>query len=133
MLEQDTELNNTNIKKPFINKGFLFACCLIVAFIALSYQSTVSAIYCDEDASTPKPDIIMLSTSWCPYCKQARRYFTNNDMKYCEYDIERSTIGNQIYNSVNGQAVPVILIGDTKLNGFSERAITQALAKLHST
>ena len=131
MHEQKTE-NITTLKRPTNYKGWLLAGLLLTGFVALTHQAAVPAIYCDDKSAAAKPDIVMLSAAWCTYCKQARRYFSNNNITYCEYDIERSTAGKHLYNRVNGQAVPVLLIGDIQLSGFSENAVKQALNKLHS-
>lgn len=135
MLDQDPENHPSTVatKKSFFSKGLLVSGLLFSVFIALSFRHSVSAVYCDEKAITPNPDIVMLSTTWCPYCKEARRYFSNNDLAYCEYDIERSGTGKRLYESINGQGIPVILIGKHKLNGFNERSVKKALEILHTS
>ena len=56
----------------------------------------------------------------------------NNEISYCEYDMERSDEGEKLYREVNGQAIPILLIGKYQINGFNERSIEIALEKLHS-
>ncbi len=121
-------------KKTSFNKGPLLLGVLLLVFVVFSHLSSVSAIYCDENKHTDElADIVMLSASWCPYCKQARRYFEKNELDYCEFDIERSIKGKQLYDSVNGQGVPLILIGNDKLRGFSEHSVNKALDRLHNS
>ena len=69
----------------------------------------------------------MLGTWWCPYCYEARRYLTSNNISYCEYDIERSAEGEKLFNEVKGQAIPVLLIGKYMINGFDETRLEQML------
>ena len=63
----------------------------------------------------------MYSTSWCGYCRQARRYFKSKDIKYIERDIERSRLAKRAYDRLGGNGVPLIVVGENKMSGFSER------------
>ena len=66
--------------------------------------------------------VVMYSTSWCGYCKQARRYFQHNNIAFAEYDVEKSDKGKRDYKKMNGRGVPIILVGDKRMNGFSPGA-----------
>ncbi len=66
--------------------------------------------------------VIMYSTSWCGYCKKAKRYFNANNIQFTEYDIEKSARAKRQYDRLNATGVPVILVGKKRLNGFSESA-----------
>ncbi len=63
--------------------------------------------------------VIMYSTSWCGYCAEARRYMQSNGIKYKEYDIEKSESANRKYKQLGGSGVPLILVGNQKMSGFS--------------
>ena len=65
--------------------------------------------------------VIMYSTSWCGYCKKARRYFNAKGIAFKEYDIEKSQSAKKAYDKLGGRGVPVILVGKSRMNGFSER------------
>lgn len=62
--------------------------------------------------------VVMYSTSWCGYCKQAARYFRTNNIPFEEHDIEKSKKAARDYKKLNGRGVPLILIGDKRMNGF---------------
>ncbi len=64
----------------------------------------------------------MYSTAWCATCKRAKRYFEKNGIPYVEYDIETSAEGRSDYMRLGGRGVPIILVGDRRLNGFSPSA-----------
>ena len=72
----------------------------------------------------------MLGTWWCPYCSQARRYLHQNQISYCEYDIEKSAVGKKLYDDANGSAIPLLIIGNYLLQGFDESSIDKALKLL---
>ena len=65
--------------------------------------------------------VVMYSTSWCGYCKKAAKHFRKNNIPFTEYDIEKSAKGARDYKRLKGRGVPVILIGDKRMNGFSAR------------
>ena len=65
--------------------------------------------------------VVMYSTSWCGYCKQAARYFRKNNIPFEEHDIEKSKKAARDYKKLNGRGVPLILIGDKRMNGFDAR------------
>ena len=101
-----------------IHKAALFALCLVVAGDAVSdiYRWTDEngkAHYSDRNPGDQKTEsievkvntyksvsydtsifdtgqkVVMYSTSWCVYCKQARNYFEENGISYSDYDIEK--------------------------------------------
>lgn len=63
--------------------------------------------------------VTMYATSWCGYCAKARKYFRENGIPYTEYDIEQDPEARRAYDALNGRGVPVILVKDRRLNGFS--------------
>ena len=130
---------NTAETPPAPNKkkhpnGLLVIALLVVAAFGLSYNPSVDAVFCDQTTLATKPDVIMLGASWCPFCSQARRYFVNNDINYCEYDVEDSAEGEQLFSRVRSQGiaqgVPVIFIGDHKISGFDEASVEKILMEL---
>jgi glutaredoxin len=64
-------------------------------------------------------DVVMYSASWCGYCKQARRYFKQNNIAFNEYDVEKSSKGKRDYKKLGGNGVPLILVGNKRMSGFS--------------
>jgi glutaredoxin len=63
--------------------------------------------------------VVMYSTSWCGYCKQAAQHFKKNKIPYTEYDIEKNARAAKEYKKLKGRGVPIILIGSQRMNGFS--------------
>ena len=66
--------------------------------------------------------VVMYSASWCGYCDKARSYFNSHGVAFSEYDIETSAKGQQDYQRLGAHGVPVILVGNQRLNGFSAEA-----------
>ena len=69
--------------------------------------------------------VVMYSTEWCGYCKQASSYFRQNNIAFTEYDIEKSDKGKRDYQKMNGKGVPIILVGNKRMNGFSPGVFEQ--------
>ena len=68
---------------------------------------------------------VILVTSWCPVCAELEKYLRQNNITYIRYDIERSTIGYQLYQKLHQISVPVTIIGDEVLVGFKQDAFDE--------
>ncbi len=66
-----------------------------------------------------KPRVVMYSAEWCGVCQRAKSYFKNNKIRYKEYDIDKSEEGLDQYRKLNGRGVPIIMVGKSRMNGFS--------------
>ena len=64
--------------------------------------------------------VVMYATDWCPYCAKARAHFRKHGIDYVEHDIEKSPEGRAEYQRLGGRGVPLILIGEQRMSGFSE-------------
>ena len=131
MNDNAENLTLNNNKRPKSKRGGLFVIAFfIIGIIFLSRNEPVNTIDCNAGIIASKPDVIMLGAWWCTYCYQAKRYFQQNNIHYCEYDMENTLEGKRLYEEVGGGAVPVLLIGQYQISGFSEQQIEAALALL---
>lgn len=71
--------------------------------------------------------VTMLSTTWCGVCKKAKAWFNAKGIAFTELDVEKDEEGKRRYRELNGRAVPIILIGNQRMNGFSEDRMEQML------
>jgi len=81
------------------------------------------------DSAYRRSGVVMYSASWCTVCRKARKYFRQIGITFTEYDIERSVKGRLEYNKLGARGVPVILVGDKRLNGFTEEAFNKLYYK----
>lgn len=72
-----------------------------------------------ERSSGRSREVEMFSTSWCGYCKKARRYFQSSGIAFVEYDIESDARAKDRYDALGGKGVPLIRVGTKLMNGFS--------------
>ena len=134
----NSEPSGTDKPEKSRSSGLLIFAALMAIMFAISYRPSVKTIYCNAETLSSKPDVIMLSTSWCPYCYEARKYFSHNEISYCEYNIEENNKGREMYDHANRYAsqtgmplgTPILFIGDHQLSGFDEDRIEELLKKL---
>ncbi len=83
--------------------------------------NTYESVSYDASIFDTGKKIVMYSTEWCAYCKNAKRHFASNALPFTEYDIERDPRARKLYKRMGAKGVPVILVGNKRMNGFSER------------
>lgn len=132
MQDKAQQDRNTAKTRPRRLNGIVILALVVIGLVIVSYKPDIARIYCTDDILASKPEVIMLGTWWCPYCYEARSYLTANEVSYCEYDIERSAEGEKLFNDVNGQAIPVLIVGKYMMSGFDETHLETLLNKVRS-
>ena len=84
------------------------------------YESTSTERLSSTFASTE--DVVLYSAVWCVYCRKARQYFQSTGVPFKEYDVETNPKGKRDYKRLRATGVPVILVGEERINGFSVAA-----------
>ena len=79
-------------------------------------------------ASARQRRVVLYSTSWCGYCKQAAAHFRRQGIPFSERDIEKSASAAREFRRLEGRGVPVILVGDRRMNGFDATAFNRVWA-----
>ncbi len=128
-----TGSDHNNTKPARKRAGLYLIVFLFFGIVLLSRHEPLETIDCTPEIIATKPAVIMLGAWWCSYCYQAKKYFQRNDIHYCEYDMENTSTGRQLYKQHGSGAVPILLIGEYQLNGYSERQIETALNLLKNT
>ncbi len=78
-------------------------------------------------ANAAQPEVTLYATEWCGYCAAARQLFDANGIAYTELDVEKSSAGYEGHKKLNGNGVPLIVIGDKVIRGYSEGEIRSSL------
>jgi glutaredoxin len=76
-----------------------------------------------------KGKVVLYTTQRCGYCKMAKQFLKKNKIKYSEYDVEKSKKGKRDFKKLKGKGVPIILVGDQRMSGFSEDRMVSMLKK----
>jgi glutaredoxin len=114
--------------KPFENASLETIDIKINSYQAVTIEPLTETQANNEDRTIDKK-VVMYSTSWCGYCKKARRYFKANNIPYREFDIEDSPKAKKRFKSLGGNGVPLILVGKNKISGFNEKSFQQVYDK----
>ena len=73
------------------------------------------------------PHITLYVTRNCPYCRQARKYLQQRGLHFREFDIHRSIRAQKALAHLGARAVPVITVGDIRIDGFDRKRLDAVL------
>ncbi len=74
------------------------------------------------------PKVLMFSTPTCHYCKVAKRYFKEQNIRFKDVDISRNPSAASDMQKRTGQmGVPVIVINNRPIVGFDKNKINKML------
>jgi glutaredoxin len=121
---------SVNVGNPQTPKRWFPIIAIVAIWIfAMHYLSraAVEPVNCSSERSDESFDVVMLSASWCQYCRRARQYFVSGGINYCEWDIERSERGAALYKQSKYKGIPIIYIADNELVGFNREQIARLL------
>jgi len=94
----------------------------------------VTPNYSSGDFNAFYPDaktrVVVYGTATCPYCAQARDYLKGRQVAFGDFDVKDGAKGQRDYAALGAKVVPVILIGNRRLEGFNQKAIDDALKEL---
>jgi glutaredoxin-like YruB-family protein len=71
--------------------------------------------------------VVVYTTSHCPYCTKAKQYLMQKGIRFREIDIEQSSMGKEAYRKLGGSGVPLIMVGNTKVQGFDRNQLDRLL------
>lgn len=103
---------------------------VVLAWAGLRLLATPPAlapVRCAEDRAVTEDTVVMLSASWCGYCRRARAWMQSEGIAHCEYDVETTTEGRRQFAALPVKVVPVIRVRDDTLFGFNRTEIEQAM------
>ena len=83
-----------------------------------------------DNSNIQQQDVLLYTTSWCPYCRKAREFLERANIPYTELDVEKSSQAYEQYEKISGRGVPVIKIGDQVIQGYNPDAIRTALSSM---
>lgn len=73
-----------------------------------------------SSSSTDHCAVTIYTTQDCPYCKQAKAFLSSKGIGYRERDVGADNSARQEFSRLNGRGVPVILVGDQRMDGFDQ-------------
>ncbi len=65
--------------------------------------------------------MILLTATWCGYCRKQRADFLAAGLAYAEFDVETDQLGRRLYEALpTPRGVPVIIVADEWKIGYGE-------------
>ena len=101
---------------------------LLLALVLWHWWQLPVSIAQPAQALNQEAKVVLYATRWCGYCKKTREFFAANGIAYDERDIEASSSAEEEYRALGGNGVPVVVIGDQVIHGFSPAEMTRALS-----
>lgn len=71
--------------------------------------------------------IVMYTTAYCPACKVAKAYFAKKGLAYEDNDVDQSRAAAEEFMRLGGRGVPLIIIGDQRMEGFDSQKLEAML------
>jgi glutaredoxin len=99
-----------------------------MALVLFNGRAGPPPITCGAGLEPDRDTVVMLSASWCGYCRRARAFLQDEGIRYCEYDIETSEEGRRRFASLPLKVIPVLAIRGDTLVGYNRTEIMQTLA-----
>jgi glutaredoxin len=65
--------------------------------------------------------VVIYTTPSCAHCRRAKAFLRGRGIGFREMDIAGSARARKEFERLGGRGVPLLLIGDKRLDGFSER------------
>ena len=65
--------------------------------------------------------VVLYSGSGCAKCREAKLYLQAKGIAFVEFDVQKSRRGAKEFARLKGRAVPILMIGSTRMDGFDKR------------
>lgn len=76
-----------------------------------------------------KAQVTIYSAQWCGVCTKAKAYMNRRGIPYTEYDIDASVSNLKNFQKLGGRGVPLLLVGQQRMAGFSAARLEAMLAR----
>ncbi|WP_374429115.1 glutaredoxin family protein [Ideonella dechloratans] len=128
------------LQKFMPSKGIYLSLVLFVAaagmisgyFLVKSFKETGSAQHIDSRAffGERHATVIVIGSKRCQFCRQAMDFFEKKGVTPDFIDLDTSAEGRRIMSSLGGSAIPQVIIGDTRVQGYWPELYSKALQTL---
>ena len=73
--------------------------------------------------------ITLYSSTNCSNCRQLKAMLLKNKIRFTELNIEKNRRAFTEFQRLGSRGVPVLLIGETRIDGFNARRVQQELQR----
>lgn len=71
--------------------------------------------------------VVVYGTQSCPYCAKTREFLRAKKIEFADLDVQHSPKAQKEFEQLGGSGVPVVLIGNRRIQGFNQDAFEAAL------
>lgn len=103
---------------------FLLMLLLLAGFAGVTFTPPAAAAQSTVAADVK---VVLYVTDWCGYCRKTKAFFDARGIPYVEHDIEKDAQADKEFERLGGRGVPLVIIDDTVIRGYSEEAMKTAL------
>lgn len=75
------------------------------------------------------PRITLYSSSNCPHCKRLKQWLQHNGQRFQEFDVQRNARAAKAFARLGARSVPVLMVGEQRIDGFDPRRLQQVFGK----
>ena len=76
-----------------------------------------------------QPRITLYSTSGCAHCRQLKHWLQQHQIRFMEIDVQRNARAFKDFQRHGGRGVPLLLVGERKIQGFNPKQLPSQLRK----
>ena len=88
-------------------------------------------LHTTSDAREPMPQVVMYTTSWCPYCRAAKSLFALKKIEFKEVDVTADPKLRTEMERLSGRrTVPQIFINGNSIGGYDDACRLDASGEL---
>ncbi len=77
--------------------------------------------------SATQQDVVLFGTSTCPFCKDVRDHLAKRGVRFADLVVDKDESAAELFESLDSDSVPVLLIGATRINVFAPEQIDAAI------
>jgi len=123
----------------YMKQGLMYAL-IIAAGLAVGWGAprlyeALKPAYKEGDYSTHyagrHTNVVVYGTATCPYCAKTRAYLLERHINFADLDVTKDEKARVAFAELGAKAVPIILVGTRKLEGFNPAALQSALDAAH--
>ncbi len=76
-----------------------------------------------------QPRITLYSTRGCAHCRQLKQWLQQRQIRFQEMDVQRNARALKDFQRQGGRAVPLLMVGGHKIQGFDPKRLPAQLRK----
>lgn len=123
-----------NKVKILLSYALVMVAGLAIGYAAINLPKWLKSPYTEGDYAQYFPNsgtkVVVYGTQSCPFCIKTRDFLATQKIQYADFDIEKLDKARQEFLKLGGEGVPLIIIGNRRIEGFNQVQIEAALAKL---